>query len=87
MSAYDTIDRTSTWWVSVYCETPMCEPKQSIRVELGTRDERNSDGTRRIAVEYMTPDQAVDLATALLKAAGEARHGLTVSNVVATGKP
>jgi hypothetical protein len=76
VSAYDTIDRDPRWWVRVYCETPMTEP-DAVMLELGKR----AFGCL-VAVEYMSPDDAIRLATALLNAAAKAQRQLKVDAVL-----
>lgn len=82
MSAYDTIDRDPRWWVRVYCEVPMGDPDNAVMLEVGDRDARLPDGSRNVAVECMTPEQAVRIATALLNAAARAKHQLKVEAVL-----
>jgi hypothetical protein len=82
MSSYDTIDRKESWWVRVYCETPMGDLSDAVMLELGDRDLRRDSGERAVHVEYMTPDDAIALATALLNAAAKAKHQLKVDAVL-----
>ena len=82
MSSYDTIDRKELWWVRVYSETPMGDLSDAVMLELGDRDLRRDNGERAIHVEYMTPDDAIALATALLNAAARAKHQLKVDAVL-----
>lgn len=76
MSAYDTIERDPRWWVRVYCETPMDDERLAIQLSLGDRE------AGAFHVEYMSPDDAVRLATALLNAAARTKHQLKVDAVL-----
>ncbi len=79
MSAYDTIDRDDEWSVRVYCEVPM-DDERPVMVGVGTRE--------RGATTYMSPEQAVRLATALLNAAARVDRQLKVHALLAgTAKP
>jgi hypothetical protein len=69
MSAYDTVDRRPSFWVRVYCEVPMDE-ESAVYLSLPN------------PVAYMSPDEAIRLATALLTAAQKAKHAMVVDGVV-----
>jgi hypothetical protein len=82
VSAYDTIDRDPRWWVRVYCEVPMADPEHAIYLSVGDREPRRVPGDCDFIVEYMSPDDAIRLATALLNAAAKAKHQLKVDTVL-----
>jgi len=65
VSAYDTVLHLDEVTVRVYCEVPMCE---TYAVMLAV------DQVERGATTYLTPDAAVAVATALMKAAQLARE-------------
>lgn len=73
MSAYDTVLHLDEVTVRFYCEAPMDE---AYAVMLAV------DQVERGATTYLTPDAAIRVATALLKAAEEAKHRLVVDSVV-----
>jgi hypothetical protein len=72
VSAYDTVDRLDSADVAVrvYCEVPM-DPVVGILLDVDPE------------IRYLTGEQAIRLATALLNAAARVRHGGEVDAVVA----
>jgi hypothetical protein len=81
MSAYDTVDREPLWWVRVYCEVPMDE-LTPIMFSLGDREARRSDGGRDFHVEYLSTDDVIRIATALLEAVKKVKHQIKVDAVL-----
>lgn len=82
MSAYDTIDQDARWWVRVYCEVPMGDERHAVMLSLGERAARRVAGDVDFIVDYMSPEESVRLATALLNAAARAKHQLEVDAVL-----
>lgn len=73
MSAYDTVDRDDEWSVRVYCEVPT-DVKRPVMCGIGTKE--------RGATAYMSTDDAIRFATALLNAAARAHHAMKVDGVL-----
>lgn len=68
MGAYETVDREPRWYVRVYCEKLIDDERYAIEVGGVT--------------QYIAPDEAIRMATALLNAAARVKHQLKVDAVL-----